>query len=768
MSLSDFGETCWKTVRAFAIILGVAALTGAWAGGVRPEAAAILALAALVVAALDHNGERGVPPTLWPLAAMASALTMLAVPLPVALTSWLSPHYSELRAFVWQALPHAPRWSSLAIDGSATALAAARLWATFAMALVVSRRAQANQPVSQLFTAVALGGALHLLLCLWHLRLGEGVTGGFINPNHQAAFFNLAWSTALGVALLKRGRERYAMLTLAAALLVGTIATLSRGGIAAAVVGALVWGVLFQRNARLWGVAVAVVTLFFFVGYVAFDSVAHEFLAPGQLDKTQIWAPALDLVRDFPLGAGRSGFAWWFNTVRTAQFPLHYDFIENEYLQAFFDYGPLFGALGIAAMGWILWRLFGLVTRPPEPAHRYKSVAVFAAALMLALQNVFDFDWELAGIFVPAWLLLASLGRASARGFAADSWNPPRLRSSTAQWGASGAAVVLAMLGLWHEPHRLEAARDFESLIAARPLDSLAMFALARGPQAGLWINRALLVDPMWGPPHLGLARILCASGKKSQGRSELALAADREPALWSVAMKELHRCADKPEELLDFGITPRLVSELDAPGIAVLADRMREQPQADIFPALVPRLRASEPGRWKALMALWPPSPARDAEEAEALWAANDHTNAVQRFAAAADKDPSLLGRLIQMEVQSDRLPQADAAAKALALHCGGCREYHLARASIALARGKQSDAILEYRTLLARDATDADAATRAAALLVAVGQTRAAVDVLAACERARPELHAQRTELEAKLKREDEEVMRRLYMNK
>ncbi len=762
-----------RKAAAWALVLATVALLPLWAGGVRPGSALILALAALAALLLDPPTlTRPVPFVLWPLAAAAIYCSFLALPLPLAFGA-LSPTFDELRRFVWLPLSDPPRFAALALDAKATALDAARLWATLSLALVVARRAQANQSVSGLFLAVALGGALQLGVCLWRYDPAAPfaaalANGAFINPNHQAAFFNLSWSCALAAALLVERRRRVALLFLAALLFGAAVCTFSRAGIGAALVGVGVWAFLAreQRDRRWFVAAALVLSVIAFFGYTAFDAIKAQFVAPAQWEKLDIYPSALSLVPRFLIGTGRDGFAWAFNLVReTPRFSLHYDYVENEYLQALIDYGPIAGALAVAAAIYVVVRALLLALRGRELAHRPKTVALVAALVMLALHNFFDFNWELCGIFFPTWLLLASLGRSGVSFFGAKAFSPPRVGSARAQWLAALLASGLCALGLFYEPHRLEAEQDFAGVLAVRPLDSYAMLRLG-GPA---WINRALLVDPGWAAPHVALARWLCASPARAQGRLELKLALDRDPALAVAPL--LRTCVDTPADWLEVEHAELLAPLMPDAAIELLVDR--EAPSNALLAVIVPRLRR-DPARWQTAMDAWrklPPTAAREGEEADAASARGDQRSAIEHLASALGRDEQWRPRYVDGLIAAKRWDEADAALAPLARDCSeGCRAFHVARAKLAMARERKTDALIEWRTILSRTPGDSEAALNAATLLSELSQTRAAIEVLRASERAaaNAQVQARLAELLREEKKDNDAMLKNLYLGK
>lgn len=233
------------------------------------------------------------------------------------------------------------------------------------------------------------------------------VAGTIEGPNQFAGWLNLILPVLFARMLTDRNPWLIASVTLCA---VAEVATLSRSGIAAAVVAGIV--VLFvTRPSRRVGlsfvagavvVAAILVTLGLSIGLEArFFSLA-EVPQPDHLGTRAIlWAAALELWRSSPLvGIGAGNFEFDLGMVGHPEVRTH---ANSLYLQALSETG----LAGFAATLFLIWTVIATFAR--SFSRRPLLIGVFAANIALALHQVFDYLWFFpkVGVF---WAILLAIG----------------------------------------------------------------------------------------------------------------------------------------------------------------------------------------------------------------------------------------------------------------------------------------------------------------------------------------------------------------------
>jgi len=156
-------------------------------------------------------------------------------------------------------------------------------------------------------------------------------------------------------------------------------------------------------------------------------------------DRTRYWRVALDEARDNPvLGSGAGTFRDWWLRERTVPLTTHE--AHSLYVETLAELGPL----ALAALLVVL--AVGVVA-----ALRIRRPELAAAVLAYAVGAAVDFDWELAGVTVPAIVLAAS---------AAAHTSPGRRAAPRAALVPAFGALAVAGLLAYAGHARLEDARD--------------------------------------------------------------------------------------------------------------------------------------------------------------------------------------------------------------------------------------------------------------------------------------------------------------------
>jgi O-antigen ligase len=428
----------------------------------------ILAACALTLAmrAAARSGGGGfhlpdVP--LWPLAALLALGLLQTAPLPATLLRLVAPGSAE----VWY--PHVGAARAvlgegarpISIDPEATR--EGLLLAVGLSGLALAALPALVRPRNILGAAVALTVASAVLAVYGIVarnRFGSllyGVIpvptvspfGPFVSKNHFAGYVGPAALLTLGlvIGLAGRAREREwtrdraapgVVLALVAALAMATslFVSQSRGGVVAAVTGALTLGALVlatrRRSSSL--VPVAIVTVALAVALATTlpeDTRARVTTLDGASFRLDTWRDSLRLATRSPaLGHGFGSFADAFPRAKRGHGLIRVVHAENEYVELLVEGGVL--ALGLAVLALLLpARAAFLALARREPLLRGVALGALAGLSALAAHSAFDFN-----LHIPSNATLAALLAAfAAAGAGLRNVHPGR--------GGLGAGAIL-------------------------------------------------------------------------------------------------------------------------------------------------------------------------------------------------------------------------------------------------------------------------------------------------------------------------------------
>ena len=187
-------------------------------------------------------------------------------------------------------------------------------------------------------------GLWHLLsaaesvLGLWDKVYGKSdVTGTFVNRNHFSAMLGMTWPIVLS-SLLRGfsktegylGIKRPIAVVYSLLVAVALVTSHSRMGVTAAVVGLIVWGVVFVRSKDDYdGVLknewlpwlIILVSLLFSVWFGIEDIILRYTILEGDNARTEVWAAMFDLpIMSWIVGIGPGMFADVFHLVQPQSF----------------------------------------------------------------------------------------------------------------------------------------------------------------------------------------------------------------------------------------------------------------------------------------------------------------------------------------------------------------------------------------------------------------------------------------------------------------
>lgn len=355
------------------------------------------------------------------------------------------------------------------------------IWACLAAYLVASGLSRRSEDTADwLLKVIAGGGALVLALGIVQTGLGlDGVldiypvadsgprtyfSSTFVNPNHLAGYLTFIGLVSLGLSQnAEQPREAIVLGGLFLACIIAAVLTLSRGGMVAALSGSVIYAGVSIRNqrpglrraaARLWLAAVLViVTVVAMLGYdavVEAMSQMSRFQDGGQDVKLDALARMREVIRAFPVagigpGATDAVFAQ-FNDISPGVLFTH---AESFPLQLAIDWGvPV--AAAVLVLG-------GVALVPPLVRGSQQAIllGVGVGLYALAVHNLVDFSFSVAGVAVPASAalgVLRGLDRRDARrkGVARRQLGVP---SGVAYGLAIAGAVAVPLLASWVSRH---------------------------------------------------------------------------------------------------------------------------------------------------------------------------------------------------------------------------------------------------------------------------------------------------------------------------
>jgi O-antigen ligase len=527
-----------------------------------------LACAALVMQLgsrrrLDHTSP------LVALLGAAIALTALQlIPLPAGLLAALDPRGSELRAD-GAALAQTAPWQAISLDPASTLRGLAFLVTLLGVALLGLRIASSERGRYLVLAGVTVTCGLAAAITGVHALLGAEslygiyrplhatppILGPLLNTNHLGGLMAIGAVLAVGLGFYPRQAVQLRVLwvVIAVGCSATALASLSRGATLGLGLG-LVTLIALHAAGRIatagdpgprrghalitevpiaivvaFGLAVAVYTS---AGKVA-DQLENTSLAElhHPLSKYEAWRSATSLVAESPwVGIGRGALEPAFTRVHEPSAYVTFSHLENEYIQAVVEWG----VPGAIALGLVLaWCI-------ATAARRWRDGPLAAAAIgacaAILFQSSVDFGVELLGLAVPVVLIATTLLGVRLRESRAGGIMAVRALVVLA---LGGAALVLALpiTRSVQEDHDLLADRpepplsELQGAIERHPLDYLAYGQAAAAmlragdPRAPKFLNHALRLHPTHPGLHQLAARMLIASGRRSQAAVEYALA---------------------------------------------------------------------------------------------------------------------------------------------------------------------------------------------------------------------------------------------------
>jgi len=368
---------------------------------------------ALFARAASGSSRLGMTPALACLLGLLALVVLQLVPLPSGLVALVSPGRASIaREIAATAGEDAPSWIPLTSCLDRTRDAALLLGAYIAVFYASSSTVASGGGWRMLFGATAAGGALLALYGIAALAAaGERLRATFVNPNRFAAYAAIAASCALALFVARNRSPRTTMrlrwqpppgaLTLAAAIVIeiALLLTLSRLGIAAALVAGLLTIALFSRRRAVWVALTGVLVVLAINAALAIDPVLgrysilfdHELHGNGRL---VCWWQALPMIPEYPLvGSGARSFSHVFRLYQQPSLPGWWTYAHNDYLNLLTDTGV--AGLGLAAAA-VALGLRSVVRLRSSSDRRDRAIALaaFLSGTMVLIHSLGDFPLQ--------------------------------------------------------------------------------------------------------------------------------------------------------------------------------------------------------------------------------------------------------------------------------------------------------------------------------------------------------------------------------------
>jgi len=181
------------------------------------------------------------------------------------------------------------------------------------------------------------------------LSLGGEPFDPFVNRNHYAGFINMLIPLSLGLAFMRRSREKQILFGFFGIIMaVSLFISLSRGGIISFFAGITVFALLFSwdrfRAKKRWALAFFIFAVFLYLLYLGIDPIIDRFYKTdlAREDRFAVWSATLNAFKDFYLtGSGLGTFIniFPFYTPQNIDINVIFDHAHNDYLEFILEAG---------------------------------------------------------------------------------------------------------------------------------------------------------------------------------------------------------------------------------------------------------------------------------------------------------------------------------------------------------------------------------------------------------------------------------------------
>lgn len=502
---------------------------------------------------------------------VAVALTALQlIPLPEGLLAALDPRGMELR-HDGAALAGTSPWPVISLDPAGTLRGLAFLVTLLGVAVLGLRVASSERGRYLTLAAIAVTCGLAAAVTGVHTLLNASslygvyrpqhaappILGPLLNANHLGGLMAIGAVLAVGLAFYQRQvvQLRVLWVVIAIGCSATAMASLSRGATLGLALGVATAIALYaagriatvnddggrRRRALITEVPITIViaaglavAIYTSAGKVA-DQLENTSLTElgHPLSKYEAWKSSFELVGESPwVGIGRGAVEPVFTRVHPSSAYVTFSHLENEYIQAIVEWGiPGAVLLGLA----LAWCIRTAVRRWRDGPLAAAAIGACAAILF---QSSVDFGIELLGVAMPVVLIAATLLGVRLRESRAIGAKLARAGVVAGLVGAAAVLLVPATRSASEDHDRLAEApepgpemAELQDDMQRHPLDYLAYGEAAAvmlrtgDPRGSKFLNHALTLHPTHPGLHRLAARMLIATGRRSQAALEYALA---------------------------------------------------------------------------------------------------------------------------------------------------------------------------------------------------------------------------------------------------
>lgn len=373
------------------------------------------------------------------LSAMIAATLISVIPLPIEIIALISPENAKIQTEAASLAGVTARFGYITASRGRTYYALWHLCGFLSIYFICLRLGESRRFSEWFCRSIVTAGAVW---CIWiflgkigiDASAGAGGNSAFmrlglpINANHVSGALVLLSLCSLGGALKKRHKDAAARRGLWAVVyaVFGVCLFLlqSRGAIFAWICAHIIFALILWRRgggankkatAAIFLSAASVIALSAVAAAPSIGAVKTEFeetsiefdaqniASEGFRSKTQIYGDLAPMIRDWPMGTGRSAFGDVYPAYQSFWFSKRMRHAENEYIEWIAEYGIALGSLFILLFVWsFARRCRAFVCAPKEQT---AVVGLLCGLIGVSLQNLFDFGlryWTVGFIFFAA------------------------------------------------------------------------------------------------------------------------------------------------------------------------------------------------------------------------------------------------------------------------------------------------------------------------------------------------------------------------------
>jgi len=364
-----------------------------------------------------------------------AATTILCLPLPPRILSYLSPIRFQTLEVAWVLLDSPPTWQTISYSPRV-----AFSWWVFLFGLSlffivvqdVCAEPKKLKRIVCVMIALALLEAAYGLIQVLIPTLGVlwadaatatgNAQGTFINRNHFAGFIEMVWPLSLGYTLAQGDwRRGYPLKKILASirfdrqlllavvnvvLLLALLFSRSRAGIGGALIGFVIFLLLTRSGIKgkslntwllLGGIAGLVIVYSFKIGI---DSILDRFLLLSNgISRLDYWRDSLLIIKDHPLGIGFRNYENVFPVYNISTVSAGIvDFAHNDYLQLLIEAGWVGFLAAVSGFLIFLSKSAYRIRRlnfQKDPMMFFLSAGAFSGLVSMSFHSFFDFNLQI-------------------------------------------------------------------------------------------------------------------------------------------------------------------------------------------------------------------------------------------------------------------------------------------------------------------------------------------------------------------------------------